>query len=663
MKHLHLRFSALTGAALLLAAVQLPARAQDPDDLKRGVGRISLMNGQVSVQRGDSGDWVAGVVNAPLIAGDRVATGPNSRAEIQFDSSNMFRMGANAEVHLTQLEAARYQMEFAKGILTFRVLRPGDVSVEVDTPSVSVRPSRVGTYRVSVNDSGETEVTARAGSVEVFSPRGSQWVNSGQTLIARGDPSDPEYQIVAAVGYDEWDRWNDTRDRALMQSTSPQYVGQGVSGAEDLDQYGSWVNVDGYGTVWRPTEPVDWAPYQYGRWVWIDWYGWTWVSYDPWGWAPYHYGRWFYQANYGWLWYPGARGMRSYWSPGMVAFFGFGAGGFNLGFGFGFGNVGWVPLAPFEVFHPWWGRGYYGGFNRNINITNVNIASVYRNARVAHGVSSIGAEDFRNGRFGNISHPTGEQLRTAGLIQGQVGIAPSRSNLQYASHAAAFTPRTSGSTRFFTHQQPAAAQRMPFSQQQRAMEQGSRTSGAVPAGRLGGGIANDRPAAAGRLGGTANDRPAMSAGQGSQSAAGNRANGSAAASSGNSGGFRRFGDPGAQSGGAAPNAAQRSESGWRGSQSSAPQNTRPSQPQSQPGGGYRRFGSPGNSPGSGTPQYSAPQNRSTPPSYSQPSYSAPSRGSAPSYSAPSRGSAPSSSAPARGSGGGSGSGGSAGRHR
>ena len=81
MKRLQLRFSTLTGAALLLAGLYLPARAQDPDDLRRGVGRISLMNGQVSVQRGDSGDWVAGVVNAPLIAGWRPAGSarPNRR--------------------------------------------------------------------------------------------------------------------------------------------------------------------------------------------------------------------------------------------------------------------------------------------------------------------------------------------------------------------------------------------------------------------------------------------------------------------------------------------------------------------------------------------------------------------------------------------------------
>ena len=620
MRLLHSRFPALTGAALLLAGLYLPARAQDPDDLKRGVGRISLMNGQVSVQRGDSGEWVVGVVNAPLIAGDRVATAENSRAEVQFDSSNMFRMGANAEVHLTELEAARYQLEFARGILTYRVLRPTDAAVEIDTPSVAVRPSRVGAYRISVNDAGETQVTARAGSVEVFSPRGSQTVTTGQTLIARGDPSDPEYQIVPAVGYDEWDRWNEARDRALTQSGSPQYVGQGVSGTEDLDGYGTWTNVDGYGEVWRPTVPPDWAPYEYGRWTWLDWYGWTWVSNDPWGWAPYHYGRWFYQANYGWLWYPGMRGARHYWSPGTVAFFGFGGGGFNLGFGFGFGHVGWVPLAPYEVFHPWWGRSYYGGFNRFVNFTNVNIANVYRNARVANGVSSLAAEDFRNGRFGNIGHPGSEQLRSAGLVQGQVGIAPSRSNLQYGARTSGFTPRASASTRFFTHQQPAGVQRLPFSQQQRAMEQGTRPSGA----------GSDRPATA------------------SVPAPVSRPNGTVAGASSANGGFRRFGDPGAQPPSASvTNAAQRSEM----------QNTRPSaQPSAQaPSSGYRRFGSPGSSPQYSAPQYNTPQSRPSQPSYSAPSrepapsYSAPSRAPAPSYSAPSR-PAPSYSAPPRSSG-------------
>ena len=101
----------LMGVVLLGLGVFTPAHAQDPDDLQRGVARISLMNGEVSVRRGDSGDWVAGVINAPLLSDDRISTGPNSRAEVQFDAANILRIGGNAEVRLTQLEAARYQID------------------------------------------------------------------------------------------------------------------------------------------------------------------------------------------------------------------------------------------------------------------------------------------------------------------------------------------------------------------------------------------------------------------------------------------------------------------------------------------------------------------------------------------------------------------------
>src|SRR5476649_1693127 len=214
------RFLALTGAVLLTAGVFTPARAQDPDDLKRGVARISLMNGDVSVRRGDSGDWVAGVINAPLMTDDHVASAASSRGEVQFDAANMLRFGANTELRLTQLESGRTQMELAHGMVTYRVLRPSEANVEIDTPNVSVRPAKQGSYRIAVNEAGETEVTARVGDVEVFTPTGSQWVRAGQSLMARGTPADPEFQVVAASGADDWDRWSDGRDRMLLQSTS-----------------------------------------------------------------------------------------------------------------------------------------------------------------------------------------------------------------------------------------------------------------------------------------------------------------------------------------------------------------------------------------------------------------------------------------------------------
>ena len=202
------RLFGLSSAALavvMTASLASPAFGQAPpdaDDAAHGVARISVMDGQVSVRRGDAGEWVAGVINAPLMADDTIATAPNSRGEIEFDANNMLRIGGNAEVHLTALEAGRYQMELAKGTVTFRVLRPSNLNIEVDTPSVSVRPSKAGVYRINVSDAGETQVVVRAGDVEVFTPKGSQWVNAGQMMLARGSASDPEFQVVNAIPMD-----------------------------------------------------------------------------------------------------------------------------------------------------------------------------------------------------------------------------------------------------------------------------------------------------------------------------------------------------------------------------------------------------------------------------------------------------------------------------
>jgi len=554
----HIRLLALTGAALLSAGVLTPVRAQDPDDLQRGVARISLMNGEVSVRRGDSGDWVAGVINAPLLTGDQISTGQNSRAEVQFDSANMLRLGGNAEIHMAQLEDRRYQIELAHGTVTFRVLRASDANVEVDTPSVSVRPSKQGSYRIVVKDTGETEVTARAGDVEVFTPRGSQWVYAGQTMLARGTTADPEFQIVAAIAPDDWDRWNDSRDGSLLRSVSPRYVGPGVSGTEDLDANGAWTNDAEYGNVWQPAVAVDpgWAPYQCGRWVWEDWYGWTWVGCEPWGWAPYHYGRWFWRTGFGWGWYPGLIGVRHHWSPALVGFFGFGGGGF--GFGFGYGNIGWVPLAPYEMFHPWWGRGYYGGFNRGVNITNVNLYNTYRNARVANGISGVSAADFRAGRFNNVGRFSGSQIGQAGVVRGPMPVTPSSANLRFSDRGVTNAPRSSANTRFFAHQQASPAARVPFAEQQRAMGQ---SPGAT--------TANRSMAAAPGAGQAA---PAQSAARPQEQAQGSAA-----------GGWRRFGEPGANQQAPRTQGAPQSNRGWNG------------------------FGNPGSSTGASRQQYSQPQ--------------------------------------------------------
>ncbi len=132
----------ITALVLLFSAGVL---AQDDGGPGRGVARISVLNGEVSVRRGDSGDLVAAAINAPMVVQDRVLTGAGSRAEIQFDYANMCRLGSSTEVRLSELEYRRYQLQVAVGTTTFRVLRDSDAEIEISTPNVSVRPLKEST--------------------------------------------------------------------------------------------------------------------------------------------------------------------------------------------------------------------------------------------------------------------------------------------------------------------------------------------------------------------------------------------------------------------------------------------------------------------------------------------------------------------------------------
>ena len=420
--------------------------AIDPEDRNHGVARISLLNGDVSVRRGDSGDSVAAAVNAPLVGQDTLVTGQSSRSEIQFDTANRVRFGFDTEGRISVLTADRFQVQIARGTLTWAVLGQGSAQGEIVTPSVTVRPVGPGSYRVAVLPDGTSQITVRAGTLEAYAQQGMERVYPGQTMLVRGGADNPEVQTIAAIGRDEWDVFNERRDRELQQSPSYNYVSRDIAGAEDLDNYGQWNNDPTYGEVWTPRVASDWAPYRLGRWGYEDYYGYTWISSDPWGWAPYHYGNWF-RSSYGWSWCPGPRYSHHYYRPALVAFFGFGSGaGYGFSNGWGFGNVGWVPLAPFERYNRWYGRGFdgrYNNFGRNFAIVNnTNITNAYRNARMGNGVTALNSRDFASGHFGRYASPSGSQLQQAGMVRGQIPFAPTGNHLRFNDRQTAVQGRT-----------------------------------------------------------------------------------------------------------------------------------------------------------------------------------------------------------------------------
>src|SRR6266481_516536 len=186
-----------------------PQGKDDPADAAdHGVARVSLAEGNVSVTRGDSRDTTGSALNAPLVTTDHVFTGEGSRAEIEFDSSNLMRLAPGTEVRMGDLAYHRYLVEIRQGTTTFRVLRDTDAKVEISTPSVSVAPLRQGIYRVAVRPDGSSEITVRAGEAELNSPSGSERLPAGQTMYSRGPIDNPEFRSAGAIPFDEWDRWN-----------------------------------------------------------------------------------------------------------------------------------------------------------------------------------------------------------------------------------------------------------------------------------------------------------------------------------------------------------------------------------------------------------------------------------------------------------------------
>jgi hypothetical protein len=460
-------------------------------DISPGVARISLVQGDVSTQRGDSGEWAAAVLNAPIVTGDKVSTGDNARAEVQLDYANILRLGDRSQATIANITRDQIQVQIGQGIANYDVFKGSDADAEIDTPNVGIHPDRDGSsFRVIVNSNDETEVIVRRGNVQVSTPQGSTQVPPGQMITIRGTGNDTAYKIADAPPNDDWDSWVNERNNRIENAKSWNHTDRYYTGSEDLDAYGQWKTVPDYGAVWVPAQDPGWAPYRDGRWVWEPYYGWTWVPYEPWGWAPYHYGRWMYYDS-AWAWWPGpvvgAPYYQPVWAPAYVSFFGFG-GGVGVGVGFGFGSFGWLPLGPGDYCHPWWG-GYRDRYNV-VNITNVNIynnrggewgglAPLHRNGfsnvrlvgsneHIRRGVSSIPAGSFGTGRVA--ARPVDSAVfRDGHMMTGNVPVVPSRESLSASNRPASLSTIRGGQEHFFGKNRPARVE--SFDRQQAQVQQ------------------------------------------------------------------------------------------------------------------------------------------------------------------------------------------------
>lgn len=368
--------------------------------------RIERMDGQVGVNRSldnsNNSQWIEARPNTPVGVGDRIYTKENSTTQIAFTGRNAATIDPNTSIDILDLSRDRTQVALRSGSAMFDVgsIASGQL-FEVATPCGAVDLNERGIYEVAIDQNGNAEVTAFSGSAQLVGQGGRGTVRKGEVLTV--SCQEASAGTISRVDYEQAGTYLDNHFRGrypkrydgryrnydtylndpysfdpYQDYSSYKYVSDYIPGVYELDDYGSWQNVNDYGYCWHPNVASGWAPYQSGYWEMDYPYGLTWVSNEPWGYAPYHYGRWANVSNE-WYWVPESTNVYPSYSPALTAFIPLGG-----------SSVGWVPLGPGD---PYVSR-YYDNSWQPVYLTSPTVTQRFININVPGAVTVIPQQSF-----------------------------------------------------------------------------------------------------------------------------------------------------------------------------------------------------------------------------------------------------------------------------
>lgn len=295
-------------AVVVAACLVVPASAAS----KARIVRLSDVQGKVQIDRAAGDGFERAFLNLPVIEGSRLRTGADGRAEVEFEDGSALRIVPTTEVEFTRLALGddgeklnTVQLNAGAAYVNVRLKKGDQFTLNFGHESVTVDESAHFRVDLTADDAtlavfkGKVKGTGPAGQFEVAEKHSAtfDFAKNDKIELAKNYDEDPN---------DSWDRQqSEYHDRYAKNSaydlSSP--YGYGVS---DLNYYGNYINVPGYGWGWQPyLAGAGWSPFLDGAWAWYPGFGYMWVSGYPWGWMPYRYGNWAFAPGFGWFWQPG----------------------------------------------------------------------------------------------------------------------------------------------------------------------------------------------------------------------------------------------------------------------------------------------------------------------------------------------------------------------
>ncbi len=273
---------------------------------------MSQVKGEVKLDRGTGHGLEAAFANLPIARGQRLET-MLGVAEVEFEDNSSVRLTPDTTVEFPTLSrsatgATTTGVTLLHGMMFASLAnsKGNDFSVTLGRATIRLTPGSHIRLETGLAAAGEgaqqvaaTQATSRltvlAGSVQVENPSGTVTVEKKKSLLFDAAGGTPPVMAKGGdrTAFDDWDKTaTDYHKNVSLAAFGG--VGSGYAyEVNDLNYYGSFADLPGCGSVWRPYfASASFDPFANGVWAWYPGAGYSWVSPYPWGWTPFHSGSW-----------------------------------------------------------------------------------------------------------------------------------------------------------------------------------------------------------------------------------------------------------------------------------------------------------------------------------------------------------------------------------
>ncbi|HLJ87367.1 MAG TPA: FecR family protein [Candidatus Angelobacter sp.] len=303
-----LLITVILGLALLVPYIHADDD-EDAQDSHVRIVRLSYADGDVQIQSGHDSRFENATLNVPITEGDRVRVGLQGWAEIQLEDGSTIRLAPRSEMSFTQLSrlgsgGTVTAVDLSQGEAEFYVKNSAENQFELSIAGRTVQLQRSVRFRAGAANSDPLQIAVWKGEVGIRNADTGETVAVKKNETFYQDISDPgRYDLEKGVEEDDLDAWSQEREDYLNTYARNSMQSPYQSGLSDMNYYGQYQDVPGYGTMWQPNGvDVSWNPYMNGYWSFVPGPGYTWISSYPWGWMPYRCGFWIFIPGRGWLW-------------------------------------------------------------------------------------------------------------------------------------------------------------------------------------------------------------------------------------------------------------------------------------------------------------------------------------------------------------------------